>query len=120
MILAILVCYVVGTHLGYPIILRIIARRRKEFPNKLNRLGVSNLSASSLPLVSVIVPVHNEESVIERRINNILESAYPKDKIETIVVDSGSIDRTGMIVSEKFYNQVNLKQEEQKKEKHMN
>ena len=78
---------------------------------------MSGHSAPRLPLVSVIIPVHNEESVIERRINNILESAYPKDKIETIIVDSGSKDRTSMIVSEKFNSQVTLKQEEQRKGK---
>jgi biofilm PGA synthesis N-glycosyltransferase PgaC len=116
-ILAILACYVIGTHLSYPIVLRILARRHKKSYSIIGTLGVSKLSTSHLPLVSVIVPVYNEESVIERRINNILESAYPKDKIETIIVDSGSNDRTGKIVSEKFHNQVTLKQEEQRKGK---
>jgi len=38
------------------------------------------------------VPTYNEEKVIEKRIKNLFELDYPKDKYEIIVVDSGSTD----------------------------
>jgi cellulose synthase/poly-beta-1,6-N-acetylglucosamine synthase-like glycosyltransferase/peptidoglycan/xylan/chitin deacetylase (PgdA/CDA1 family)/spore germination protein YaaH len=52
------------------------------------------------PFVSVIVPAYNEELVIENTINSLLASHY--QNYEIIVVDDGSLDRTGEIVREKF------------------
>jgi hyaluronan synthase len=51
------------------------------------------------PRVSVIVPVLNEEKMISQTINALLTSNYPKEKIEIIVVNDGSTDRTQEIVS---------------------
>jgi len=70
-----------------------------------------------MPVVSVIIPVYNEETVIERRINNIFSSSYPKNKIEIIVVDSGSKDRTRSIIEEKFPKSVILLREARRKGK---
>ena len=50
------------------------------------------------PSMSVIVPVKNEEAVIESAVNAILNSNYPADKVEVIVVNDGSTDNTGKIV----------------------
>ena len=44
------------------------------------------------PLVSIIVPAHNEEEVIEQTIKSLLKQDYPNKEI--IVVDDGSTDRT--------------------------
>lgn len=44
------------------------------------------------PLVSVIIPAHNEEVGIAKTINSLLDSEY-RD-LEIIVVDDGSTDRT--------------------------
>jgi len=51
-------------------------------------------SDDELPRVSVIIPAYNEEESIERTLESILNSNYPKDKLEVIVVDDGSIDET--------------------------
>jgi len=45
------------------------------------------------PKVSVIVPVKNEEGVIERCLRSLISVDYPRDKMEIIVVD-GSSDST--------------------------
>jgi cellulose synthase/poly-beta-1,6-N-acetylglucosamine synthase-like glycosyltransferase len=53
-----------------------------------------------LPKYSFIVPTKNEESVIRRCLDGILNIDYPKDKIQVIVVDGNSIDKTIKICSE--------------------
>ncbi|MBD3388660.1 MAG: glycosyltransferase [Candidatus Altiarchaeales archaeon] len=50
------------------------------------------------PHISVVVPAHDEESVIEETVRSILDSDYP-GRVEVVVVDDGSKDRTGDIVS---------------------
>ncbi|MDZ7315371.1 MAG: glycosyltransferase family 2 protein [candidate division KSB1 bacterium] len=47
---------------------------------------------SSLPLVSIVIPMLNEAGAIERCINSILHQDYPLEKIEIIVVDGLSTD----------------------------
>ncbi|MEM2514615.1 MAG: glycosyltransferase family 2 protein [Candidatus Bathyarchaeia archaeon] len=54
----------------------------------------SSLSMKSLPVISVIVPVKNEEKVVERLLKVLLRLDYPDDKKEIIIVEDGSIDRT--------------------------
>ena len=51
-----------------------------------------------LPKVSIIVPVHNEEKVIENKLQDLLDIEYPKDNLEIVVVDDGSTDKTREIV----------------------
>ena len=52
-----------------------------------------------LPKVSILVSAYNEESVIEKKIQNFLELDYPKDKLEILIGDDGSADKTAEIVS---------------------
>ena len=52
-----------------------------------------------LPSVSILISAYNEEAVIERKIQNILELDYPKDKLEVLIGDDGSVDRTAEIVA---------------------
>lgn len=54
---------------------------------------------NNLLSVSVIIPCRNEEKYIERCLNSILENDYPKDKLEIIIADGGSTDRTKEIIS---------------------
>jgi cellulose synthase/poly-beta-1,6-N-acetylglucosamine synthase-like glycosyltransferase len=52
-----------------------------------------------LPTVSILISAYNEEAVIERKIHNILELDYPKDKLEVLIGDDGSADKTAEIVA---------------------
>lgn len=47
-----------------------------------------------LPTMTVIVPVFNEEQYIERTLRHVMESAYPVSKLNVIVVNDGSTDKT--------------------------
>lgn len=46
------------------------------------------------PNVTVMVASYNEEEVIEKRIRNLLELSYPKDKLEILIGSDGSNDKT--------------------------
>ena len=50
--------------------------------------------AVTLPTVSMIIPAYNEEELIKRTLVHALEVAYPREKIECIVVNDGSKDNT--------------------------
>lgn len=46
------------------------------------------------PSISIMVPVHNEEENIEKKLENIRTALYPKEKMEVIIADDASEDRT--------------------------
>jgi cellulose synthase/poly-beta-1,6-N-acetylglucosamine synthase-like glycosyltransferase len=52
------------------------------------------IDESFTPKVTLITTAWNEEKVIQRKIENYLHQAYPKEKVEVIVVDNGSTDKT--------------------------
>ncbi len=54
---------------------------------------------TEIPKLTVLLTVFNEEELIEKRIQNILESEYPEGKLEIIVASDGSTDRTDELVS---------------------
>lgn len=75
---------------GYPILMAIIALKTKP----------KNKDYSYQSFVSIVVPTYNEEKVIEKRIENLVDLKYPNDKYEIIVVDSGSTDNTYKVVKD--------------------
>lgn len=81
-IFLILYCY-----LGYPLILFILGL---IFGKEIKRGEIT-------PSISLLIPVYNEEKIIQEKIENSLDLDYPKDKLE-IIVASESNDRTNKIV----------------------
>jgi len=77
------------THVAYPAAVTVAARLR---PWPVRKGG-------TLPAVSVIVAAHDEESVIERRLENLLALDYPPDKLELVVASDGSTDATDDVVA---------------------
>lgn len=61
-----------------------------------------------LPAITVIVPCHNEEKVIAHTIRGLLELDYPAGRLELLIVNDGSTDRTAEVVSEFTEPQVRL------------
>ena len=51
-------------------------------------------AALDAPLVSMVVPVRNEEAYLARCVESLLEQDYPLDKLEVIIVVGSSHDRT--------------------------
>ncbi len=56
-------------------------------------------SQSKLPSVTVIMPIRNESTYIERSLLTVLDQDYPLDKVEILVVDGMSDDETRDIVA---------------------
>ncbi|ROT98390.1 glycosyltransferase [Marinobacter sp. R17] len=52
------------------------------------------MSSLNFPKVAIIVPAYNEEKYIGACLESLLNLKYPKDKVEILVVDNGSADRT--------------------------
>jgi glycosyltransferase involved in cell wall biosynthesis len=52
----------------------------------------------SLSKISIIIPIYNEEKYIAKCLDSIIESDFDKDKIEVLLVDGGSTDKTVEII----------------------
>jgi len=53
-----------------------------------------------MPFVSVVIPIRNEEDFIARCLQSVVDQDYPHDRMEVLVVDGRSEDRTREIVAE--------------------
>lgn len=51
-----------------------------------------------LPTISVVVPAHNEELSIEHCLLSLYKNNYPASKLEVIIANDGSIDKTESVV----------------------
>jgi len=75
----------------YPLLLAIFSKilsKKIHFLKPLNKW----------PFISIILPVHNEELAIKRKLDNLLSIDYPN--YEIIVVSDGSTDNTEKVVLE--------------------
>lgn len=73
-------------YFGYPVLLWLIRAMRGG--------GRPAPAAAELPTVSMIVPVHNEQSRIAAKLENTAELAYPADRLQILFVSDGSTDKT--------------------------
>ena len=78
------------THVGYPAAMGVLARLK---PRPVRRAEIT-------PRVAVVVSAHDEEAVIGRRVENLLELDYPPERVEIVVASDGSTDGTDGIVGE--------------------
>lgn len=46
------------------------------------------------PQISVLIPTFNEEATIRKKLDNVVQTDYPKASMEIIIVDSASTDST--------------------------
>src|SRR6266403_2388557 len=51
-------------------------------------------------LVSLVIPCSNEQNHIAKCLDSIYANDYPKDRVEILVVDGASTDRTREILEE--------------------
>jgi len=55
---------------------------------------------NDLPLISIIIPCRNEEKYIGKCLDSIIKQDYPKERLEVLVVDGMSEDKTREIIKE--------------------
>jgi len=80
------IALLVYTHVGYPLLLALLGRFRRE-PSAVP-------GTRELPSVSVIVAAYAEEAVIADRVSNLKALDYPAQCLEVIVACDGSPDDT--------------------------
>jgi len=62
-----------------------------------NKIQLTTQSSLYQLTVSILIPAFNEEKVIERLLQRITTFTYPKDKLQVIVIDDFSSDKTDTI-----------------------
>ena len=84
--------FYIGLFYNLPVLAAGIRDLRKNGGRK-SEDSISNLKGD-LPLFSVILPVKNEVSVVDRLLESLTRLSYPADKLEVVIVDDGSVDGT--------------------------
>lgn len=84
---------VVYTYLLYPLLLRWLGRGRSIAPPVPGE-------AAGWPRISVLMSVYNEERVIRRKLESLVEVDYPKDKLAAFIGSDCSNDGTDAIVGD--------------------
>jgi len=69
---------------------------------------VKKCKDACLPLVTLLIPVYNEESVIEKKIKNSLGLDYPRELFEIVVASDASTDCTTEIAGSYASKGINL------------
>jgi len=80
------------SYLGLPLVLSMIAL---VFKKKYER------DSTFMPDASMIIPVHNEEGILEHKIENCLSLDYPHQKLEIIFALDGCTDNSRRIIEAK-------------------
>jgi cellulose synthase/poly-beta-1,6-N-acetylglucosamine synthase-like glycosyltransferase len=75
------------TYIGYPALLMLLALFRRDE-------SMGHKDPASWPSVTVVISAFNEEAVIGRRIQNLLNVDYPKENLQILVGSDGSTDGT--------------------------
>jgi len=59
-----------------------------------------NVSHNLLPSVSILIPAHNEEKVIDKLLERLIDLDYPREKLEIIVINDNCTDGTSEILAQ--------------------
>ena len=65
--------------------------RMKKYSNQSMKIPPE---PSSWPSLTIVLPVWNEEMVIQKKLEDLVKQDYPKDKMEILLIDSNSSDST--------------------------
>lgn len=67
------------------------------------RMYYNDIYDSELPFVTVLIPMHNEEKVLQFVLDALLKSNYDKDRFEIIPINDNSTDATEKMLNEYHY-----------------
>lgn len=66
------------------------------------KISYRDIYTSDLPMISVLIPMHNEELVLQKIISALLECDYDPDRLEIIAINDHSEDATHKMLDEYF------------------
>jgi len=84
------------SYVFYPLLMHILARGKR--PNA----TTFPPDDTDLPVVSVLMSVHNEERVVGEKIYSLTKLNYPPEKLRIYIGSDGSSDRTNDLVAHAF------------------
>jgi len=80
---------VIYHHFIYPILLKILASVVKLFSKK-----PIQQTLTSVPSITLVMPIHNEAEFIARKLRNLAIQLYPSDKLLVHLIFDGCTDRS--------------------------
>ena len=92
---ALMALYCLFMNLSY----KLKTRKLQKYPEVINK--------DYRPFITVMIPAHNEESVISNTVKNILSMDY--ENFEVIVIDDRSTDNTASVIKDLEKNHANVK-----------
>jgi cellulose synthase/poly-beta-1,6-N-acetylglucosamine synthase-like glycosyltransferase len=80
---------ILHSYVIYPKLVQLFSKNRKN--NELVYL-------EELPSITIIIPAHNEEKVIGQKLETLLESKFPLERIELLIGADNCKDQTSSII----------------------
>lgn len=62
--------------------------------------GKKSFERNTYPSVTIVVPIWNEETTVQKTVTSLLGLNYPKDKLTIVIIDDGSTDNTWNIIQQ--------------------
>lgn len=87
-ILLTIVVFLCSIFFGVPIAYHLYMRHQASRPWKLD------INKAYAPCISILIPMYNEERMVELKIENLCNVKYPKDRIQVIFINDASTDGT--------------------------
>lgn len=81
------------TYISYPLLLSILSKSKKT------TVEIFQMN-ESLPMVSILMAVYNEQEVIAKKIKSIYNTTYPIKKLQVLIGSDNSTDNTNKIIRE--------------------
>lgn len=77
-------------------------RKKRQYLESLRSATEESIGLEQLPEITVLIPAYNEEKTIQSKIRNISEFVYPLKKVEVLIIDDQSTDKTREIAQFAF------------------
>jgi cellulose synthase/poly-beta-1,6-N-acetylglucosamine synthase-like glycosyltransferase len=80
------------SYLLFPWLLQLLARKKQQ--------NSTRYTANEMPDVTILISAYNEERVIREKLQSIINTSFPKEKLTVIIGSDSSTDDTNAILKE--------------------
>ncbi|MFC3093371.1 glycosyltransferase [Alteromonas sediminis] len=91
---------VIYHHIGYPIILKLVAKVKNSEPLPFQPRNYCSDSNEHVPSICIVIPAFNEAQWVSDKITNLAFLDYPSDKLQVVLACDGCTDNTAQIARE--------------------